>query len=133
MNLKDIYAEIESKLAGISGLQVNTVGTTSPNAPAMQLSVPTAIEYDQAYGNALTRVELNLIVVVSKTSAVDTTQLLLEVTSSEGPRSIKAVLESATYTTLDSLRVAEVSDIDGSLVIGGVSYLHANLTIEIYA
>lgn len=132
MNLNDIYAEILDVLKTIEGLRVSPTNTNSIHPPAVIPATPRSVQYDTTFGGADAggRAELVLTIVASEVTTRSAVTLLLELISTDGERSIKRVLESATYTTVDDLTVVSVEEI-GAIEFGGIEYLSADLVIQI--
>lgn len=130
MNLNDIYGEMLEACSTIEGLEIAPVMSESINTPAIVPDAPTAIEYDLTYQNGMSRAELVLKIVASRTSVEDGVSLLLELCSTDGERSVKNVLESATYESLDEITVLRAENF-GSMLYNSVSYLVCDLVIEV--
>jgi hypothetical protein len=129
MNLRDVMDELAARLDTITGLRVHAqpVGRVTP--PAAVLSYPERIEFDATYRRGGDRMSLPLVVVVGRPVDPSTREALGAYCDGTGARSVKAVLESGTYTTLHELTVTTV-DFD-AVSIAGVDLMAAMFTIDV--
>jgi len=89
------------------------------------------ISWDETYARGADRMTLPVGIMVGLSSdAKSVAAALSAYLAATGTRSIKAVLESGTYTAFDVLTVmsAEVDVVD----VGAVSYVRANFELDIY-
>jgi hypothetical protein len=75
------------------------------------------------------RMSLPVVIVVGRPTDRSTRDLLGVYCNGTGPSSVKAVLESGTYTALHTLRVEEIKFDVAS--IAGVDYMAALFTLDI--
>lgn len=130
MNLNDIYDELLEACQTIDGLNIAPVMSESINTPAIVPDAPNDVQFDMTYDNGMSSAELVLKVVASRTSVADGVSLLLELVSTDGPRSVKNAIESAEYTSLDEITVMRAENF-GSMQYNSVSYLVCDLVIEV--
>jgi hypothetical protein len=130
MNLADVMDQVAARANTIPDLRVSAWPPGTIPAPGAWIAYPEGYDYDATHGRGMDRIpDLPLIVVVGKASDRAARNQLAEYVNGAGPRSIKAVLESGTYTAFDTLRVTSV-DFD-ILTRGGSNYLAALFTLDI--
>lgn len=112
-------------------LRVYPYGTPKIEAPAAVFVMPESIDYHQAYGTGLSKLEDAAVMVLVRDLARRTAfKSLADYAAPTGPGSVKAALEGyAAGTTWDALTVSRV-DFD-TISMGTASYLAAlfHLTI----
>lgn len=129
MNLADVMQALADRLDTIAGLRVHGHPPDKVTPPAAIVTYPDTYTYDETYGRGMDRIELPVVVVVGKVSARSSRDDLARFVDGSGVASVKAVLESGTYTAFDTVRVTQaVFDI---VTIAGVDYLAATLTVDI--
>ncbi|MES2211417.1 MAG: hypothetical protein V4515_14735 [Chloroflexota bacterium] len=131
MNLTDVAEEIAARLDTIDGLKCWSYPpkeVTSPCAVVLNPE-PGALEYDATYGRGMDRMTLPVLVVVGRADEHSAHKRVRAYCDGSGPKSIKAVLESGTYTSLHTLRVS-TAGIDG-VVWSKVDYYAALFDIDI--
>lgn len=131
MNLTAVAEEIATRLDTIDGLRCFAYQPQAITPPAgiVLNPAPGDIVYDATYGRGMDRIKLPVLLLAGRSdnrSAQDAIRAYLD---GAGPRSIKAVLESGSYTSLHTLRV-QTAGVDGVLM-GGVEYLAALLSLDI--
>lgn len=129
MNLANVMQAVADRLAVISGL--NTFGypvaTVSP--PAAIVTYPESISFDGTYRRGLDRIILPLVLVVGGVSDLSTRDAIGAYCDGSGPSSVKAVLESGSYTAFDTITVTEATfDV---VSIAAVDYLAALFDLDI--
>ncbi|GIH07497.1 hypothetical protein Rhe02_55640 [Rhizocola hellebori] len=108
MDLASVMDELAVRLRSISGLQVFEWPVSPVTPPAALLTYPDSIDFDETYGRGMDRMRaLPLVVIGGKPTTIDARNMLSALTAGSGERSIKAVLESGTYTAFDEIRVAK--------------------------
>jgi hypothetical protein len=130
MNLADVMDDVANRLNAIEGLRVTPHPESAPNPPAAMVSYPEEIEFDQTYGRGADRITLPVVLVVGKVFDRVTRAQLARYCDGTGAHSVKAVLESGTYHTFDTLRVVGI-EFD-SFVIGAVEHMAALFTLDIF-
>lgn len=132
MNLKTIMEEINTAITpGMTGAGISAfdypVGKV--NAPAAILSYPERIDYHGAYQGGMVRITLPLVVVAGRANEESAADLLGELCATEGDKSIKEIVENASYAALD---VVTVTSVDFDVVeIAGASYAAALFTLDV--
>lgn len=129
MNLADVMDEVATRLDTISGLRVFAYPPDRVEPPSAIVSYPGTYTYDETYGRGMDRMTLPVVVVVGKVSQRSARDALGAYVDGSGASSVKAVLESGTYTELDSLRVMSVEfDV---VTIAGTDYVAALFDVDI--
>lgn len=129
MNLSDVMTEVATQLDTIDGLRVFDwpVGTAVP--PFGFVDYPTTYTFDGAYARGMDRLNLPVVVAVSKVGDRLAKDRLGQYVDGSGSKSVKAVLEAGTYTAFDSLRVQSVEfDV---YQLGDAKYLAATFDLDI--
>lgn len=129
MNLADVMDQVATQLDTISGLRVYAYPADSVAPPAAIVSYPKEYEYDATYGRGSDRISLPVVVVAGKVSDRASRDALGAYVDGSGTSSVKAVLESASYTAFDELRVTGV-EFD-TVLIAGTNYIAALFTLDI--
>lgn len=129
MNLGDVMDEISTRLDTIAGLRCFAWPNPSVAPPAAVVLYPEEYIFDATYGRGLDRLSLPVVVVVGKVSERSTRDALAAYVNGSGASSVKAVLESGTYTAFDFVRVAAVDF--GERTIAGTPYQGAQFTLDI--
>lgn len=131
MNLSAVCAEVAEVLDTIDGLRCFAYQpqTITPPAAIVLNPAPGDIVYDATYGRGMDRMTLPLLIVGGRSDNRSVQQSIREYCDGSGPRSVKAVLERATFTSLHTIRVS-TGGVDG-VVVGGVEYLAALLDLDI--
>lgn len=105
MNLANIVAELASRLNDIDDLRVYPYPPDSISDPAGVFPVPDDIMYDVTYGRGMDRITLPLLLLIGKASDRTIFTRISPYVSGSGASSVKAVLESGTYTALHTVVV----------------------------
>lgn len=129
MDLNDVCDQVAARLKTLDGVRVYDHPTDQVTVPAAVVPVPEDITYDATYGRGMDRITLPVILVVARVSNRAARQKVGEFASGSGERSIKAVLESGTYTAFDDIRVSR-ADFD-VVTVGTADYLAAVFTCDI--
>jgi hypothetical protein len=97
--------------------------------PAAIVSYPQAYTFDATYGRGMDRLSLPVVVVVGRPTERQTRDNLAVYCNGSGAKSVKAVVESGTYTAFHMVRV---EDIEFDVVsIAGTDYMAAVFTLDI--
>lgn len=129
MNLGDVMDEIGDRLDAIGGLRVYRYPPDNVAPPAAVVTYPETYTYDETYGRGMDRFTVPVIVMVGKVSDRASRDQLGVYLDGSGDKSIKAVVESGTYTAFDTARVTGATfDI---VSMAGVEYVAATLPIDI--
>lgn len=129
MNVDDVMDQIATRLDTITGLRVYAwpPGTVAP--PAVVVSFPDSYTYDETYGRGMDRLSLPVVVVVGRPTERQTRDNLARYVAGSGAASVKAVLESGTYSAFHTVRVTGVEfDV---VTIGSNDYAAALFTLDI--
>jgi hypothetical protein len=130
MDLNDVADEITARLDTIAGLRCFGYPPASIVPPAAVVSYPEAVQFDETYGRGMDRIpSWPVVVVVGKATDRTARDRVYEYASATGASSVKAVLESGTYTAFDELRVVSCSfDV---VTIASVDYISALFTLDL--
>lgn len=129
MILADVMQQLAGRLDTIAGLRVHGYPADSITPPAAVVSYPDTYTLDSTYARGMDRLELPVVVLVGKVSDRASRDKISAYADGAGARSVKAVLESGTYTAFDSARVTQVEfDI---VAIAAVEYLAATFTVDV--
>lgn len=129
MIVKDVMQEVADQLDTITGLRVHAYPVATISAPAAVVAYPSDYEFDATYGRGMDTLTLNVIVWVGKPVERTTRDRISAYLDGSGTASVKEVLESHTYTSLDVLRVAS-ADLD-VYTMNGADYLVAVFELAI--
>lgn len=130
MNTGTARTEIAARLSTIDGLRgrKHPPGTVTPGDAIVQ---PQRVNFDQTYGRGSDRADMGVIVVAGRPYDEASHERLDTYAAGSGDSSVKAVLESGTYTAFDELVVTSVEwDV---MKLSGVDYLAALFTLDIMA
>jgi hypothetical protein len=129
VDLADVMQEVADRLDAIEGLRVHPSPPGKVTPPAAVVSYPETYTFDETYGRGMDRLSLPLVVVVGRPVDRSTRDALAAYCKGSGAASVKAVLESGTYSAFDVLRVESI-DFD-VVSIGGTEYMAALFTLDI--
>lgn len=129
MNVEDVMQAMADRLDTISGLRVYGYPPEEIHPPAAVVSYPDNIAFDETYGRGMDRMQVPVLVLVKKVSArvarTDVTRFM----DGAGTASVKAVLESGTYTAFDTIRVTSATvDV---VEVAGIDYLAVTFMADI--
>lgn len=128
MIIADVQKEIGTRLETV-GLRAFPYSADRISPPAAIVALPEEITFDLTYGRGSDRLSVALYVVVGRSDARTSNDRLSAYLDGSGASSVKAVVESGTYTAFDSVQVKTARP--GSFTIGGVEYLGAEFTLDI--
>jgi len=130
MDLAAVMDEIGDQLDTIDGLRVYRYPPDSVSVPAAVVTYPETITYDETMRRGMDRYpNLPVVVMVGKVSDRTSRDRIAQYADGAGDRSVKAVVEAHTYTSLGSVRVTGAAfDI---VSMGGIEYLAATFSIDI--
>lgn len=129
MNLGNVMDEIGTALDTITGLNVFPYWADRVVPPAAVVAWPDPVTYDSTMARGSDDLTLSVIVLVGRFDARTTRDRMSRYLDGSGAASIKAVLEAATYTTLDAIRVATAT-VD-TYTSAGVELLGAEFQLQI--
>lgn len=124
MDLAAVYAEIEVKLRTVTGLRVVKQGE-KPQVPGAMVILPDSIARTTYRGGEKVS-DVVVLVLVAKTVARAAQQQVLAYASSDGAKSIKAVLDPTTWVACTDLTVTEVT-FDTATIAGATDVYFALL------
>jgi hypothetical protein len=129
MDLADVMDAVANRLDTITSLRVHAYppGTVTP--PAAVVSYPETVAFDETYGRGMDQMTVPVVLVVGKVSDRAARDALGAYCDGSGSASVKAVLESGTYTAFSTLRVTDI-DFD-TVTIGGTDYIAALFSLDI--
>lgn len=132
MDLVLIHEEIGDALGSVEGLRVLPFDARSVSPPAVLFGLPEEFDYAGTYGGGaqMIRFDLPVTVVVGAVSDRASRQEIMAYASFPGSKSVKAALESHSYTACDAVFVADAEF--GSLTIGSVDYLAVTFTVQVF-
>lgn len=132
MNLNDVADQLSARLDTIAGLRCFDYPPPSVAGavPAGIVSYPEAVEFDANYRRAADRIEeWPVLIVVGKATDRTARARIYDYAAGSGAKSVKAVLESGTYTSFGTLRVTRCTfDV---VTIAGVDYISALFSLDI--
>jgi len=129
MNVGVVADQLAARLGTIAGLRVFAYPPDSLQPPAAVVGYPETISYDETYGRGSDRLTLPVVVVDGKVSDRATRTRLAAYADGTGAKSVKAVVESGTYTAFDTVRVA-AAEFD-VVAIAGTDYMACLFDLEI--
>ena len=130
MDPNDVADELTARLDTITGLRCFGYPPATVVPPAAIVSYPESIEFDQTYGRGMDRISAwPVLIVVGKATDRSAREKVYGYAAATGATSVKAVLESGTYTSFDTIRVVDASfDV---VTIAGNDYISALFTLDI--
>jgi hypothetical protein len=130
MDLNLVMDEIAARLDTISGLRCSGFPPPTVSPPAGIVSYPDRIEYDGTYGRGVDMiVDLPVLIVEGKATDRAARDRIAAYAAGSGDRSVKAVLESGTYTSFDVIRVKS-GEFD-VVTIAAVDYISVIFRLDI--
>ena len=129
MIIEDVMDDIGNRLDTISGLRVHNYEADEVNVPAGLVSLPGTINYHSTYGSGFCQATIEVTILVSKVDDRVRREQIVPYADTSGARSVKAVLESGTYTAFDSLQVQNGRFL--VVTIAGDDYLGYVATVDI--
>lgn len=130
MILADVMGQLATRLQTITVLQQvfdHPVDSISP--PAAMVAWPDEVDYDLTYKRGADEITLPVLVIVGRVSDTAARDQLSRHVDGSGTNSIKAVLESGTYTAMDSVTVAKATF--EVITYQDVDYLAALFTVDV--
>ena len=129
MDLGDVMDQVSDRIDTITGLRCFPYPPDSITPPAGIVSYPEELAFDATYDRGADSMLLPLIVAVGKVHDRVTRDRVAAYCAGSGASSIKAVVESGTYTAFDTVRVGRAEfDV---VRIGGTDYLAALFDLDI--
>jgi hypothetical protein len=125
VNIGAVMAEIGTALATMDDMRVYVGAPAKVDAPGTGavavVPYPTGIDYDGTYARGMDTLTLEILVVLGRPTDRGTLDKLSAYAAGGGPGSVKTVLESFPWTTLDGVRVAD-AELD-PVSMAGIDYL----------
>lgn len=129
MNLTAVREEIADKLDAISGLRVYAWPNSSSPPPVGVVMLPTRVDFDATFQRGADVVDIDVVVYVGRTDNRASYDLISAYCAGSGSSSVKAALETGSYSSFDSLRVRDVEF--GVVRVAQVDYLAATFGVEV--
>lgn len=129
MNVDAVAGELVARLETIAGLRCYKGAPASVTPPAAVVFLPGRIEYSQAYNRGVDRLIWPVSVLAGRVADRTVMERLGAYLDGSGSASVKAVLESGTYTSFDSVFVAS-ADTDPE-TWGDATYAGATFELHI--
>jgi len=125
----DVMQAIADQLNTIAGLRCFAwpPGTVTP--PAAVVGYPERCTFDETYGRGMDLLTVPVVVIVGPPYQRQARAAFSAYTAGSGASSVKAVLESGTYTAFDAVRVASWDQ--DVYRLAGVDYLAAIFELQI--
>jgi hypothetical protein len=105
MDLDAVMDQIASRVDTIAGLRAFAFVPDKITPPSAVVAFPERVRFDETYKRGYDRVSLPIFVLVGRLTDRSARELLIAYCAGSGAKSIKAVVESGTYTAFDDLRV----------------------------
>jgi hypothetical protein len=128
MDVNAVAEELAARLDTIAGLRVYPEPEDQISPPAAVVTYPD-VTFDGTYGRGMDRMTFPVVIAVKRVNARVSRKQIDEFVSGAGPRSVKAVVESGSYDSFDTVRVVSAEFDVAS--IGAVEYLICTFTLEI--
>lgn len=129
MELENVMGQLATRAGTIDGLRSFDIPQGPPNPPWFFLELPEDIDYDGTYSRGMDALELHGILLIGKAESRASAVAIRPYLNGAGAKSIKTVLESGTYTAMDTVHISR-----SELVVytySATSYLGADFTIKI--
>jgi hypothetical protein len=129
VNPKEVMDQVAARLDTIQGLRAFPYAPDRLEPPAVIVAYPETIQFDKTYGRGMDQMTLPVVVVVGRATDRAARDQLVRYCGGAGAESIKAVVESGTYTAFDVVRVdsAEFS----AFKMAGTEYVAATFSLDI--
>ena len=129
MILEDIMDQIGQRLDSIDGLRTAAYEADDVQVPAAIVSLPPNITYSETYNRGMDSITLIVTILVSLANARIRRDQIAVYADGVGPKSVKAVLESGSYTAFDTIFIstAQFMVVD----IAKLSYLSVVFTANV--
>lgn len=123
MDINDVMDDLAARLRGVPGLRVYDSPADQAAVPAAIVALPDSLNFDAAYSRGLDRTEVPIVLVVSKAMDRAARLHIGSYCAATGAKSVKRVLETGTYTSFDTLRLAGWDF--GPILLGTTEYMGA--------
>lgn len=128
MNIETVAQQLSDQLGTILSGRSMPYAPDTIVAPAGFVFGPETT-YHQSYASGLTRAKLSVTIAVARAPLDVAWKALAGYLSDTGTASVKACLESGTYTAFDTIIV--VRSIVGDVTLGGTAYKGAQFDLDI--
>jgi hypothetical protein len=129
MNLADVMQQLSDRADTIADLHCFPYPPDKITPPTFEVGLPEAINFDEEYDEGSDSMTFPASVWVGRKQDRSSVVNLAPYVATSGAKSIKAVLESGTYTAFETIQVQTVEFVIAP--IASVEYLGAQFTIEI--
>jgi hypothetical protein len=129
MDLGDVMDELATRLDTIADLQVIAWPAQKIVPPTAIIDYPDFYSYDMTYGRGSDSMTIPVFVAVGRVWDQSTRDTLAQFANGSGAKSIKAVLESGSYTAFGECAVTQVEF--APIVFAAVEYFGAAFTVSI--
>jgi hypothetical protein len=129
MNIDDVMQQIADQADTIVGLQCFPYPPDKIVPPTFEVGLPAPINFDEEYDEGSDGLVFPAAVWVGRKQDRSSVANIAPYVATSGAQSIKAVLESGTYTAFETLHIPTVEFVIAP--IAGIEYLGAQYTIEI--
>jgi hypothetical protein len=129
MDIADVMDQVATAIDTITGLRVSAYPAGEITPPAAIVSYPESVTFDATYGRGMDRMSLPVVVLIGVPNDRQTRDLLTAYCAGSGASSVKAAIESGSYTALHTIRVEGI-DFDVHRV-GATDYMAALFTCDI--
>jgi hypothetical protein len=129
MILEDVMQALADRADTIDGLRCFAYPPDKVHPPTFLVELPETVNFDGTYARGMDSLTIPAIVLVGRADARVSVKNLVPYLAGSGPQSIKQVLESGTYTAMDTVHVAQAE-----LAVyrfGAIDFLGAEFTINI--
>lgn len=129
MNVATVMDEVAAALRGVPGWSVYEWPNGAATPPAAIVLYPDEVVYDETYQRGADRITMPLVVLAGTADDLSTRDRLAGWMDGSGAQSVKRVLEAATYTNADVVRVTRCEP--GPYQAAGRTYLAAVFELDI--
>lgn len=131
--VQELREGLATRLRTISGLRAASTQPDNPNPPQAIVNLD-SITYDSAYSRGLDEYQFTILVLAGRVAERTSQNRLEAYLNPSGSSSVKTAIQADRTLggKAQTLRVTEVTSY-GSINVGDVTYLAANLTVVVYA
>lgn len=129
MNIGDIMDEIGTAVNTIADIRVLPYSAITVTPPAAIIGWPSPYSFDTTMARGMDSMDFPVNIVVGKVDARSSRDRMSKYVEGSGADSVKAAIESHTYTACDSVRVTKVEF--SAVKIADVEYLSGLFTVNV--
>lgn len=129
MDIPTVMQQLNTRLDTVDGLRVTPSPGTRIAPPTAILMLPDRIDYDQTYGRGEDKLSIPLAVIVGRANDRTASRAIVAYMNGSGASSVKAALESGTYTAFDEVVVTDAET--ETLTVGETDYLAVVFHLDI--